>query len=102
MDFSLHRLNNEADLLSYRSQMGASKFWAYGNKLFNMIILIKPGESIRVNDLVIEKNRDLFIKFLCWFIQSGAVDDFFFNDTFTVFSRQKERIQNIEKKKEQK
>ena len=99
MDFSEHRLNNEADLISYHSQMGATKFWGFGNKLFSMVILMKPGESFKVNDLVIEKNRDLFIKFLCWFIQSGAVDDFIFNDSFTVFSRQKQIFKMIQDKK---
>ena len=99
MDFSEHRLNNEADLISYHSQIGATKFWDFGNKLFSMVILMKPGESFKINDMVIEKNRDLFIKFLCWFIQSGAVDDFIFNDSFTVFSRQKEIFKVIQDKK---
>lgn len=101
MDFSLHRLKNEDELLSYHSQIGASNFWAFGNKLFRMVVMMKPGESFRVNDLVVDKNRDLFIKFLCWFIQAGYTPDFIFNDSFTVFSRQKE-IFNMDKKKNQK
>ena len=99
MDFSIHRLNNEADLLSYHAQLGSAQFWTYGNKLFSMVLLMKPGETFRVNDMVKVENRDLFIKLLCWLIQSGATPDFIFNDSFSVFGRQKEVFKMIQEKK---
>ncbi|HAR39583.1 MAG: hypothetical protein A2W86_11700 [Bacteroidetes bacterium GWD2_45_23] len=102
MDFSVHRLTNEADLLSYHAQMGSAQFWTFGNKLFSMVLLMKPGETFRVNNLVKDKNRDLFIKLLCWFIQSGATPDFIFNDSFTVFGRQKEVFKITQEKKSEK
>lgn len=87
MDFSLHRLNNEADLLAYHSEMGNLKFWEYADKLFTRVEIMKPGEQFRVNDWVKEENRDLFIKLLCWYIISGLAPECLFNETFTVFKR---------------
>lgn len=87
MDFTINRLNKEDDLLQYHAKMGSTAFWQYANRLFRTVKLMHPGESFKVDDLVKEDTRDLFIKLLCWFIISGLAPDYCFNNTFTVFRR---------------
>lgn len=49
---------------------------------------MKPGESFDVDDVVIEENRDLFIKILCFFIMDYP-SRYLFNNTYTTFYRLK-------------
>ncbi len=91
-DYSEHRLKNDASLKPYythtfKNRSGVMTFWQYAERLYRKITMMLPGEVYKIDDLVNEENRDVFIKLLCAFIVSGIAQDFYFNDTFTEFRR---------------
>ncbi len=91
MNYSSHRLNDESELRPYIKKMGWPNFKTYMERLYNKIIDMKPGDKFRIDDLVVEKNRDLFIKLLCLFTVMHGTAVFYFNNEFTLFYRNDEK-----------
>lgn len=92
IDYTPYRLNNEADLKPYYSQTfsakaGALTFWQYAERLYKKIVMMVPGETLTVDSLVDEDNRDVFIKLICAFMMSGIAQGFLFNSTYTEVRR---------------
>lgn len=92
LDFTVHRLSSEADLKPYykktfKVKSGTVTFWEYAEMLYLKILYMTPEESFKVDDLVDDDNRDVFIKILCAFILSGVANGFRFNNTYTEFRR---------------
>lgn len=97
LDFTKHRLTNEADLMPYTKQTfrirgGIVSYWHYAEHLYKRIIYMAPGEVLVVDDLTEEENRDVFIKTLCAFMLNGVAQDFKFNSTYTELRRNPELI----------
>lgn len=85
-DYSEYRLLDEAELYPYMVEMGQKEYRTYFNNLYKKVMSLKPGQSFNVDDLVVEKNRIMFIKMLCLIIQLLPAGRYLFNETFTVFS----------------
>lgn len=91
-DYSAHKLTDESQLKTYyqnilETKSGKISFWQYAENLYRKIAMMVPGETIKVDDLVDEKNRDLFIKLICGFMISGVAQGFYFNKTYTELRR---------------
>lgn len=92
LDFTKHRLSNEADLMPYTKQTfrirgGVVSYWRYAEHLYNKIIHMAPNEVLVVDEITEAENRDVFIKTLCAFMINGVACDFKFNNTYTEFRR---------------
>ena len=46
---------------------------------------MKPGDRFRIDDLVVEENRDLFIKLLCLFVIMHGTATYYFSNEYTWF-----------------
>ena len=91
-NYSLHRLNREEDLKPYYTKTittkgGAVTFWQYAERLYKKMVMMVPGETLPIEDLVDEDNRDVFIKLVCAFMMSGIAQGFWFNTTYTQLRR---------------
>lgn len=84
-DYSIYRLNDEKELDIYRKQFGETAYREYLERLYNYIVNMKPGDKFRIDDLVKEQNRDLFIKLLCLFIWMHGTNTFLFSNDFRWF-----------------
>lgn len=102
IDYTKHKLTDHAELAAYYTQTFSTKsgditFWQYAEKLYRKITMMVPGESLVIDDIVDEYNRDVLIKLLCGFIAGGVAQDFIFNDNYTEFRRSSAPItQSIE------
>lgn len=97
-DFSKHRLIDESQLYPYFAKMGLTEYDAYIKRINRKILSMEPGTKLRIDPLVEEENRDLFIKMICLLINIHRNEgiDFHFNSTYTVLHRRN----NIEPRKE--
>lgn len=91
-DYTIHKLTADSQLRPcmnkiYSSKAGPQTFWQYAERLYSKIIMMVPGESFIIDDLVEEDNRDMFIKILCAFIAGGVAQGFLFNQYYTEFRR---------------
>ena len=87
MNYSSLRLTHDSQLIAYRDKMSWPTFKAYVERLYNKVIDMKPGDRFRIDDLVAEENRDLFIKLLCLFAIMHGTATFYFNNEYTWFYR---------------
>ncbi len=83
-DYTHHRLTNDNEVLAYRTTMGVPEFWDYFDRLHTKVHSMNPGQSFHIDDVVVEENRDLFIKLLCNFINE-CPGLYLFNNTYTTF-----------------
>lgn len=87
MNYSHLRLNHESELYPFLQKMGEKEYKKYLERVYNKIIRMKPGERFRVDDLVVEENRELFIKLLCLFIRMHGTKTFIFSNDYQYFIR---------------
>lgn len=87
MNYFNLRLNSEAQLNPYIKKMGWQNFKDYMERLYNKIDAMRPGDKFRIDDLVVEENRDLFIKLLCLFAEMHGTATYYFNNEYTWFYR---------------
>lgn len=87
MDYSHLRLNNESELKPFLVEMGKKEFDKYLERVYGKIMRMKSGERFRIDDLVIEENRELFIKLLCLFIWMHGTETFIFSNDYQYFIR---------------
>lgn len=92
VNYTHHRLSNEAELKLYiaktfDTRSGTLSYWDYAEVLYRKIVIMAPGESFKVDDLVDEDNRDVFIKTLCAFMLNGVANGFKFSNNYTEFRR---------------
>lgn len=87
MSYSHLRLNNESELNPFIQRLGKKEFKKYLERVYSKIIRMKSGERFRIDDLVIEENRELFIKLLCLFIWMHGTNTFIFSNDYQYFIR---------------
>jgi len=87
MDYSNLRMKSDIDLNQYIEKMGRKEFFNYCEKLFNVVEKLGPGQSFKVDILVKEDNREMFIKILHCFVIDFDFKKYTFNNTFTEFRR---------------
>lgn len=97
-----HRPNDFAWMNSYISYIGREAFDSFLNRVFARLILMKVGEIYDLTKKVSSKNRDLFIKLACYFIQCGNMDYEFSNDYTTITRKEKIKADLFAKKKQKK
>lgn len=85
MNYFNLRLNSESQLNPYIQKMGWPQFKAYMERVYNKIESMKPGDRFRIDDLVVEENRDLFIKLLCLFVIMHGTATYYFSNEYTWF-----------------
>jgi len=68
-DYSKHRLQNWEWYYDYRSRMGKEAFEQYVNRVYTLLLSMKPGSFLSVDKNVTPENIDLFIKICCMYIQ---------------------------------
>ena len=88
-DYSQHRLQDWAWYFDYRSQMGKEKFYRYINRVYRLLMSMKPGSYLSIEKNVKPENIDLFIKTVCMFIseqqnlKQSKTTCIEFNDSYT-------------------
>jgi hypothetical protein len=87
VDYSHLRMQNHGDLQPYIKKMGNSAFFSYCEKIFETIEKLQPGQSFKVDSMVVEENREMFIKILHCFIIDFNFTKYTFNNTYTSFRR---------------
>lgn len=100
INYSEHRPNDLAWVSSYISYLGKEAFESFLNRVFARLIKMKVGEIYDLTKKVSSKNRDLFIKSACYFIQCGNMDYEFSNDYTTITRKERIKADLFAKKKQ--
>ncbi|MDR0681744.1 MAG: hypothetical protein LBG15_07855 [Dysgonamonadaceae bacterium] len=59
----------------YRSRMGKESYEAYVNKVYTLLLNMRPNTYFSIGKNVSPENLDLFIKICCMFIQEQFLSD---------------------------
>lgn len=93
-DYRHHRLGDPNELYPYLVEMGQKAYHDYFDRVYNKVQGMLPGHSFLIDNMVVETNRDVFIKMLCLIIQlDERIGEFYFNESFTVFYRRVQRTE---------
>jgi hypothetical protein len=68
-DYSKHRLANWEWCNEYRSRMGEEAYDKYVNRVYELLLSMKPGMFFSIEKNVNPENIDLFVKVCCMCIQ---------------------------------
>ena len=89
IDLSKYRLNSLIDdtwIKHYSELMGEDKLYEYKNKVYQLLLSLKVGQSISVIEWVMPENYDLFIKIVCCFM-SETNGCYYFYKNYTQIKR---------------
>jgi len=90
MDLSIYKLKSLTDPawieLSIK-QMGESKFWSFKNRVYDLLDLLKVGESMKIDPNWNKSNIEFYIKIAEYYISESNVC-YRFNSTYTAINRQ--------------
>jgi hypothetical protein len=67
-DYTSHLARNWDWWELYKGKLGEQELSEFMNRVYNLFIKMKPGSFFSIEKNVTEKNRDLFIKMCCMFI----------------------------------
>ena len=101
LNYSQHRPVDFKWMNYYVSEMGKVDFDKFLNRVFARLEKMKVGDVYDLTKKVGSKNRDLFIKLACYFIQCGNMDFEFSNDYTSITRKEKVRMDLLFKKKKQ-
>lgn len=75
-----YRLNSRAELAAYLGESAKNDFFAFLDKAYRLLLALKPGKELVIENDVSPGNREIFIKAGCLFIMENHPDYEFSND----------------------
>jgi hypothetical protein len=82
MDFSAYKMVNFDWIKIYQDKLGRSVFYAFIDKVYGILNRMQEGQvfNLSTDISITDRNRDLFIKVACMYINEGNENYSFSND----------------------
>lgn len=82
MDFSAYKMVNFDWIKIYQDKLGRTVFYAFIDKVYGILNRMEEGQvfNLSTDISITDRNRDLFIKVACMYINEGNENYSFSND----------------------